>query len=129
MRICLYTAFLATIFALTGHLSVQAQTLSPEANLAVIEALQVEFGDLMPHFYALAQCESSLNQKATHLNKNGTTDYGLLQNNSIYLKDAADLGLDFVNSMDDNIRYARLTFEKQGFGAWLVCSKKLGLLP
>lgn len=73
-------------------------------------------------------CESSLRQSATHLNDNKTTDYGLLQINSTHFDKARTLGLDFVNSMKDNIEIARIIFDHQGYSAWLNCSTKVGLL-
>jgi hypothetical protein len=63
--------------------------------------------------------ESSFYEKASNKNKNGTTDYGLLQINSVHLGDrgcpADAAGLD---SAADNVRCALAVYKSQGINAW-----------
>lgn len=67
---------------------------------------------------AVANCESGLNQDAV----GPTQDYGLFQ---IHLPShqqrALQLGLDVVNSIEDNIAFARLLYDEQNWNPW-VCA-------
>ena len=72
----------------------------------------------------IAHCESSLDPSAVNnRNKNGTTDGGLYQINSIHDKRLDELGLDKFD-IDDNIKFARILWEEHKWVPW-VCSKKI----
>lgn len=72
---------------------------------------------------AIAKCESGLNPNAiNNRNKNGTTDGGLMQINSIHDKYLDELGLDKFD-VDDNLKFARLLYEERGFAPWVCYSK------
>lgn len=76
---------------------------------------------------AIAKCESNLNPKAYNPNnRDGSTDGGLFQLNSVHDHRLNQLGLDKWN-VHDNIKFARILFEENGFHPW-VCAKKLALL-
>lgn len=71
---------------------------------------------------AVAKCESGLNPGAYNPNnKNGSTDGGLWQINSVHDRHLEKLGLDKFNPKDAT-KYARLLYEAQGnkFTDW-VC--------
>lgn len=65
--------------------------------------------------------ESSWNTEAVHPNSNGTTDYGLAQNNSVH----APLFPDFFPPSENwknpliNLKVAKAIHDKQGDGAWV----------
>jgi hypothetical protein len=72
----------------------------------------------------IAQCESGLNPNAhNNRNKNGSTDGGLYQINSVHDKRLNELGLDKYD-IEDNIAFARRLYEENGWRPW-VCSKKI----
>lgn len=80
-----------------------------------------------PYIYQLILCESGGKTSARHLNDNGTTDFNLLQVNSLHLPEASKLNLDLVYNWKDNLLMGKMILDQQGFGAWLVCSAKLGI--
>jgi len=72
----------------------------------------------------IAQCESGLNPLAhNNRNKNGSTDGGLYQINSVHDKRLNELGLDKYD-IEDNIAFARRLYEENGWKPW-VCHKKI----
>jgi hypothetical protein len=71
---------------------------------------------------AIAQCESGLNPDALNTaNKNGTSDGGLFQINSVHDKRLNALGLDKFD-VEDNIAFARMLYEERGWTPW-VCDR------
>ena len=68
---------------------------------------------------AIAKAESGLNPYATNKNRNGSTDTGLFQINSIHGHDQLEL-----TKVDKNIEVARKVYEKQGLGAWVAYTNK-----
>lgn len=64
---------------------------------------------------AIAKAESGLNPKASNVNRNGSSDIGLFQVNSIH-------GYDDLEMFDPekNIEAARKIYEKQGLTAWVA---------
>lgn len=56
-----------------------------------------------------------------------TSDSGFAQINWVHDVEAKKLGLDYKNSLEDNIKMARVIYDKQGIGAW-VCADKLGII-
>lgn len=98
-------------------------------SVPFLEAMYQEFDpNIVPKLYQIALCESSLNQ----WNENGdplvspTDDYGILQINGTHTIEAEKLGLDFKHSIVDNVKMAKVVYEKQGLGAW-TCARKLGI--
>lgn len=69
---------------------------------------------------AVAKCESGLKPTAHNPNnKDGTTDGGLWQINSIHDDTLEELGLDKYDP-EDATQYARMLYEKNGWRDW-VC--------
>lgn len=91
-----------------------------EIKLAVIE----EFGHKMAK---IVECESGFKLKAHNpYNKNGSTDSGLFQINSIHRAKAKKMGID-LNTVQGQFAYTRYLVEKNGYKDW-VCAKKLGIV-
>ena len=59
-----------------------------------------------------------------HANRDGTTDWGAFQINSIHDKDAKRLGLDYKYSEIDNYKMALWIYRTQGIGAWFGYNPK-----
>lgn len=65
-------------------------------------------------------CESGLKPSAYNpSNKDGTTDGGIFQVNSVHDKRLNELGLDKWDP-EDNVKYARMLYEESGWLPW-VC--------
>lgn len=84
-----------------------------------------------PHNYermlVIANCESGKRQFDSNGNviKSHTNDYGYFQINDASWKGTAEkLGLDYKNSVEDNIKMAKHIYEVQGINAW-VCNRKV----
>ena len=81
---------------------------------------------------AVSRCESGSKQfnddgsVVTHKNKNGTTDYGEFQINSIHLPESEKLGLDIINSKEDNVIFADYLYDKYGTKIWYGFNSKTG---
>lgn len=72
---------------------------------------------------AIAKCESQLQQwypdGRVVTGKVDPDDTGLFQINNRYWGGLAkELGLDYRNSIEDNIAMARIVYDRQGFTAW-----------
>lgn len=73
----------------------------------------------------IAKCESGLNPNALNTkNKNGTSDGGLMQINSVHDTRLLELGLDKFN-VDDNLAFARILYEERGWKPWVCFTKGL----
>jgi len=86
-----------------------------------VRAIAAETGFKWPSYLIkLARCESSLNPKATHVNRNGTTDRGLFQWNTIH-KDVTDACAFDVDCA------TRKTIDtiNAGHQSWWVCDGKI----
>ena len=79
---------------------------------SLIRAAFPEHPDIM---IAIAKAESGLNPKAVNVNRNGSTDIGLFQINSVH-------GYDELSLFDvkKNTEAAREIYDKQGLGAWVA---------
>lgn len=77
----------------------------------------------MERALAIAYCESGLNPVAVNKsNKNGTTDGGVFQINSVHLPRLKELGLDKYD-VEDNVAFARMLYDESGWQPW-VCHNK-----
>ena len=57
-----------------------------------------------------------------------TNDFGFAQiNRKVWHEKSIELGLDYQNSLEDNLLMAKHVYEVQGISAW-VCAKKLGIV-
>ena len=78
----------------------------------------------------IAYCESNgkheINGEVVkNHNKNGTTDYGKFQINSIHIPEAKKLGLDIKNK-DDNETFAHVLYQKFGPKIWFGYDMETG---
>ena len=77
-------------------------------------------------------CESSYEgtptgkpqQNRTHLNKDGSTDFGVCMLNSVHLPTAKKMGLDIIKKEQDNFKMALEVYKKQGIKAWYAYNPK-----
>lgn len=76
---------------------------------------------------AVAKCESGMRQFYPNgeIVTSHTRDFGLMQINEKYWDaKSKELGLDYKNNLEDNLKMARLIYEAQGENAW-VCYQKM----
>ena len=74
---------------------------------------------------AVARCESGLNPDAINTrNPNGTYDGGVFQINSVHRKRLESLGLDKFDP-EDNVKFARMLYDEQGWKPWVCHTKGL----
>lgn len=85
---------------------------------SIIEKVRQAFLDA-PIMLEVARCESQYKVTAhnTTLNKDGTTDGGVFQINSIHDPELKALGLDKWNP-EDNIKFARILYDRSGLKPW-----------
>jgi len=82
------------------------------------------FGNKAGEAKKIATCESGMNEKATNKNKNKTTDYGIMQINSLWLK-VYDITPEYLLTTENNIKVAKNIYDRTGnWQAW-VCKKAL----
>lgn len=97
-------------------------------NEAVLIALYSEFDpSVVPYLYQIAICESGVKQWSSDGKTivSPTNDYGILQiNHNAWDKTAQSLGLDYKNSLVDNVKMAKVVYQEQGLQAW-SCQKKV----
>ena len=74
---------------------------------------------------AIAKCESSLEPTAHNTsNRDGTSDGGIFQLNSVHDTALEARGLNKWNT-EDNIKFARMLYESSGFIPWVCYNKGL----
>lgn len=81
----------------------------------------------VPEMVAIAECESGFRQFDSDGNplRSPTNDFGAMQiNRKVWHKKSIELGYDYQNDLDDNLKMARYVYEQQGLDAW-VCAKKV----
>ncbi len=85
---------------------------------SIIERVRQAFLDA-PIMLEIARCESQYKAAAhnTKLNKDGTTDGGIFQLNSIHDEELNFLKLDKFDPKD-NIRFARILYDRSGLQPW-----------
>jgi len=105
---------------------VKAEDYQPIADSKNIEKFVNDYFADIPILADIAKCES----RFRHLNKSGTVlkgdqnsyDRGVMQINILYhAKTLERLELD-VHNLDDNVRYARYLYEKEGAKPWMSSS-------
>ena len=105
---------------------VKAEDYQPIADSKNIEKFVNDYFADIPILADIAKCES----RFRHLNKSGTVlkgdqnsyDRGVMQINILYhAKTLERLELD-VQDLDDNVRYARYLYEKEGAKPWMSSS-------
>lgn len=85
----------------------------------VVDKIKATFPE-EPRMVDVLWCES----KHKQFDSNGkplmskTKDLGVAQIHIIHWKQAKELGLDIWNSIDDNLKMARLIYDMQGITAW-----------
>jgi len=84
----------------------------------IIEKIRQAFLDA-PIMLEVARCESQYKITAhnTKLNKDGTTDGGIFQLNSVHDQELAALGLNKFDP-EDNIKFARILYDRSGLRPW-----------
>jgi hypothetical protein len=77
-----------------------------------------------PRMVAILTCESGLKQyRGNGIPKvSGTSDVGIAQINQVWWQKALDLGYDIFFSEDDNLKMAKIIYDKQGISGW-TCSR------
>jgi hypothetical protein len=99
---------------------------APEPAIAtstptIEERIETTFND--KRMVKVLKCESQFQQF-----KNGkplmspTSDVGISQINQIHWKEAKALKLDIFNSMEDNLKMAKIIYDKEGIKAWTCFS-------
>ncbi len=105
---------------------VRAEDYQPITDSKNIERFINDYFADIPILAEIAKCES----RYRHYNSNGnilkgeenSSDRGVMQINLFYhAKTAEKLGLD-IHDLDDNVKYARYLYEKQGAKPWLSSS-------
>lgn len=76
---------------------------------------------------AIARCESGLKQEINGKNVvSHTNDYGLFQiNEKVWDAHFQEQGIDYKNSLEDNIKAARQVYDIQGVKAWVCYTKNM----
>lgn len=105
---------------------IYTEEIQPEPQPKTVEEkIEIAFGEDADYMKRIATCESGMRQFDSEGNTitSHTNDSGLFQiNNATWKKTAEELGLDYINSEDDNIEMAKYIYEQSGKGAW-VCSR------
>ena len=110
----------------TAPKEVEARDYQPITDSKNVEKFINDYFADIPVLTEIAKCES----RFRHFNSAGTVlegkknryDRGVMQINILYHAETAEeLGLD-IHDLDDNVRYARYLYEKQGAKPWLSSS-------
>lgn len=117
----LKTIILTSLILVFPH---HIEEVQPEPQPKTVEEkIEQTFGEHAELMKKVAWCESKLKQ----FRENGeplispTKDGGIFQINfSAHLETTKKLGLDVINSEDDNIAYAKILFDQSGTNAWYM---------
>jgi len=86
----------------------------PATSLSIEEKIRQMFPEKPDIMLAIAKAESKLNPHVVNRgNSNGTIDCGIFQINSVWGYDE-----EFLKNEDNNLKIARIVYEKQGITAW-----------
>ena len=105
---------------------VRAEDYQPITDSKNVEKFINDYFADIPILTKIAECES----RYRHLNLNGDVlkgeeniyDRGVMQINILYhASTAEELGLN-IHNLDDNVRYARYLYEKEGAKPWMSSS-------
>jgi hypothetical protein len=88
------------------------QTVSPSQMAAALRRAGFPIATI-PVMVAVGLAESGGNVHATHVNSNGSTDYGVWQVNSIH-----GFNTETLLTLDGNAAAAKTVYDKQGLRAW-----------
>ena len=105
---------------------VRAEDYQPITDSKNIERFINDYFADIPILAEIAKCESRYrhyNSKGNILKgKENSYDRGVMQINLLYhAKTAEELGLD-IHNLNDNVKYARYLYEKQGAKPWMSSS-------
>lgn len=89
----------------------------PIKERSVDDILRDTFKDQYNVAQAVMRAESGGNPNATHKNKNGSVDRGLMQINSIHTK-KVNGNLDSLYIVEVNVNVAKQIYDGSGWGAW-----------
>jgi hypothetical protein len=139
-KVATFTLSLGLLFGLIKHqMQVQAEFVSPAADAIVLEKevpveipvprlpenveeyVRAVFGKEANNALKVFRCESGLKASAKGTNKNGSTDVGIAQINSVH-----GIREKWLKNYKINILVAHQLWEEQGWGPW-VCSRKMGV--
>lgn len=107
----------------TAQASIQAPQEVVRPQTTEEQALADEFPDA-PIMQTVAKCESGAHQFLPNgkvVTNPKTSDYGVLQINQSHIKEAKSMGLD-VSTLEGNIEYARILYDRSGLRDWLSSS-------
>ena len=96
---------------------------APERPLTIKEKVELIFHD-SPIMVRKLNCESGYRQ----FKEDGsplvspTKDFGVAQINHTWIPLTKEMGLDVINSEDDNLKFARYLYDKYGSGQWYAPS-------
>jgi lysozyme C len=76
-----------------------------------------------PIMVCIAELESGLNLKAINVNKNKTTDYGILQINDYWWLKSCKTTTDNLLTLEGSVVCAKHIHEKRGYNAWVAYNK------
>lgn len=138
MKIITKCLIVISILVILVSLLIARKCLSPQTALAsstsiqqsespiIVSTLEERIAkDFSPRFVKVVRCESNLKQ----FNPDGTTlisptlDVGLFQINlKAHLRSSQKMGLDIINSLEDNYTYAKHLYDESGEQPW-VCAE------
>ena len=126
-----FLAFMPLILTASDEAEESKPLIVYESRFTEIEKkINQAFGDKAEIMRSIAYCESGTMQHkpSGEVVVSYTNDYGLFQINHLTWNETANqMGLDYINNIDDNIAMAQHILEVQGLTAW-VCYKKLYLV-
>jgi len=116
----------AVVSAEPAYAQVRARDYQPITDSKNVEKFINDYFADIPVLADIAKCESRFRQFNSTgdilKGKKNSFDRGVMQINVLYHAETADnLGLD-INSLDDNVAYARYLYEKQGAKPWMSSS-------
>jgi hypothetical protein len=122
LAIPVYFGYVPPVKLVEAQVEKPVQAIVEPAKISTDELLVKYFGEVAPRAKKIITCESGGNPNAYHKNNNGSSDYGLMQINSIHIKRIGDLNK--LYDPETNIRIGSEIYNEQGFRPW-VCNKKI----